>query len=264
MSTECCVVTVVVPETPAIDVTVSASGGPGPAGPEGPQGPAGPPGVDGAPGAPGPVGPQGDQGPAGADGADGAAGPQGPRGAAGPAGADGAPGAQGPAGATGAAGPQGDPGPTGATGPAGADGAQGPQGDPGPTGATGPVGPPGPVSAPVKNVITSEALSAGHLVNLYNSAGLRAQRADAAFARRAHGYVRAAFASGAVAEVYVSGFNDLLSGLVVGTTVYLSDTTPGTVTATPPTASGHIVQATGIVTGVNEINFEPSEPVSLA
>lgn len=209
--------------------------------------------------------------PAGSPGPPGAAGPPGATGPAGPPGADGAPGpAGGPPGPPGATGPQGDPGPAGADGapgPAGADGAQGPQGpqgDPGPTGATGPAGPPGPVSAPVKNVITSEALSAGHLINLYNSAGLRAQRADAAFARRAHGYVRAAFASGAVAEVYVSGFNDLLSGLVVGTTVYLSDTTPGTVTATPPTASGHIVQAIGIVTGVNEINFEPSEPVSLA
>lgn len=93
-----------------IEVTISASGVPGPSGPIGPGGAQGQQGDQGDQGDPGPVGGTG---------------------------AAGAPGSPGVAGATGAQGFPGDPGPEGKQGDAGPSGTQGVQGIPGTTGAQG-------------------------------------------------------------------------------------------------------------------------------
>lgn len=268
MSTECCVVTVVVPETPVFGVTVSAAGSPGPVGPEGPQGepgepgPVGPAGADGVDGADGTDGVDGATGPQGEPGTPGAAGPQGPQGDPGPAGAVGATGPQGPQGETGPAGADGATGPAGPQGEAGEIGPEGPQGPQGETGAEGPQGPTGPSgSSDTKIVSAGEALAAGDFINLFNSGGLAVRRADAATARRAHGYVKAAVTAGGAATVFFEGPNDQVAGFAPGATVFLG--AAGAATETPPTAAGAIVQVLGVAVGATEINFEPAEPVTL-
>jgi hypothetical protein len=136
------------------DVTLGATGLPGPAGAIGPTGPAGPAGAAGpagpagTPGGPGPVGPEGPVGDAGQLGPAGAAGTMGPAGVKGPNGPVGIEGARGPMGPIGDVGATGATGPTGTTGAAGPQGAVGTAGIDGPIGATGAPGPSGPTGAP--------------------------------------------------------------------------------------------------------------------
>ncbi len=117
------------------------------------RGPTGPTGA--ASTVPGPTGATGLEGPTGPTGLEG---PTGPTGAAstvpGPTGPTGATGLEGPTGPTGATGLAGPTGPTGAastvpgpTGPTGATGLEGPTGPTGPTGLEGPTGPTGPTGA---------------------------------------------------------------------------------------------------------------------
>ncbi|WP_066918137.1 hypothetical protein [Methylobacterium sp. CCH5-D2] len=117
-------------------------------------------------------------------------------------------------------------------------------------------------------IVTSEALVAGDFVNVYNNAGTATcRKADASasggLAKRAHGYVLAAFASGAAATVYTDGKNNQVSGLTGGE-AFLSDTTPGKATNTAPTGSGKIVQSLGVAVSATELNTNFGRPILLA
>lgn len=122
---------------------------------------------------------------------------------------------------------------------------------------------------PENEVITaSEALSAGDFVNVYNNAGtVNCRKADASasggLAKRAHGYVLAAVASGAAATVFTDGKNNQVTGLTGGE-VFLSDTTPGKATNTPPTGTGKIVQSLGVAVSATELNTNFGRPILLA
>lgn len=119
------------------------------------------------------------------------------------------------------------------------------------------------IGADTQSITTSEALAAGDLVNIYNSTGAKARKADATSAgKRAHGFVIASAGSGAAATVYFEGTIPGLSGLTPGD-VFLS-TTPGQASATPPTGTGNIVQRVGVATSASTLNFEADRPVVLA
>jgi hypothetical protein len=114
-----------------------------------------------------------------------------------------------------------------------------------------------------QSITTSEALAAGDLVNIHNSTGAKARKADAATGGKpAHGFVLQSFGSGVAATVYFEGTIVGLTGLTPGTN-FLS-TTAGAATATPPSASGNAVQKVGVATSPTTLNFEPGPVVVLA
>ena len=107
-------------------------------------------------------------------------------------------------------------------------------------------------------------LSAGDLVNIFDNAGAKVRLADASNGRIAHGFVKSAFLNAAAATVYKEGTNDQLTGLTPGSPQYLSATTPGAVTATPPSATGQVVQKVGTAFSASDLDWEPSQPITLA
>lgn len=97
---------------------------------------------------------------------------------------------------------------------------------------------------------SSENLTAGDFVNLYNNAGtINVRKADATTsAKPAHGFVLAGVTSPANATVFILGkTNTSRTGMTVGADQFLN-TTAGGVTATPPSTAGNIVQYLGKAT----------------
>lgn len=122
------------------------------------------------------------------------------------------------------------------------------------------------IGADVKNMPASEALAAGDLVNIWNDAGTaKARKADAAAeGKEAHGFVKAAVASAATAAVYFEGRITGLSGLTPGARQYLSAANPGALTTAAPSAAGNVVQWVGDAVSATELDFEKSNPITIA
>jgi hypothetical protein len=121
------------------------------------------------------------------------------------------------------------------------------------------------IGATTKLAATTESLSAGDLVNLFNDSGtIKARKADASNGRRAVGFVLSAVTSPNNATVYLDGTITGLTGLTPGAAYYLSGATAGAATATAPTTSGYISQEIGIALSATEINFEEQQPITLA
>jgi len=120
------------------------------------------------------------------------------------------------------------------------------------------------IGADTKAIQASETLSAGDLVNIWNSGGVfRVRKADATTSgKEAHGFVLAGANINTVATVYlegtITGFSNLLPNR------YYLSTTPGGVTETPPGNSGNVVQFIGSSVSVTEISFEATDGVILA
>lgn len=109
----------------------------------------------------------------------------------------------------------------------------------------------------------SENLAAGDFVNIHNSGGARARKADATTSgKEAHGFVLAAVTSGQNATVYFEGTNDQVTGQTPGP-VFLA-TTAGAATPTAPSGAGNVTQRIGIAVSTTAINFERGEPIVLA
>lgn len=120
------------------------------------------------------------------------------------------------------------------------------------------------IGADTRTVITSENLSAGNYVNLYDNAGtLTARKADASggVAKQCDGFVLAATTSGQNATVYFDGTISGLSGLTIGSRYFLSGTTAGTATTTAPTTATYICQSIGKALSATELTFEAGEPI---
>ena len=118
------------------------------------------------------------------------------------------------------------------------------------------------IGADTAAIVTSEALAAGDFVNIWNSTGAKARKADATTAgKEAHGFVLAAVTSGGTATVYFEGTNTQVTGQTPGN-VFLQ-TSAGTAGATVPSAAGNVVQKLGVATGTTSINFEGFPPVTL-
>lgn len=119
------------------------------------------------------------------------------------------------------------------------------------------------IGADTATITTSEALSAGDFVNIWNSSGARARKADATVAgKEAMGFVLAAFGSSVSATVYFEGMNTGVTGQTPGP-VFLS-ATPGLATATAPSAAGNVVQRIGFAVSASAVNFQSQPPVTLA
>jgi hypothetical protein len=118
------------------------------------------------------------------------------------------------------------------------------------------------IGADTTVIAASEALSAGDYVNIWDDAGTpKVRKADASTVKPADGFVKDACSSGANATVYHEGANGQHTGLTGGARYFLSSTTPGGVTTTPPSASGSIVQFIGKATSATSINFEAAAPI---
>lgn len=115
----------------------------------------------------------------------------------------------------------------------------------------------------VKSLVTSENLTAGNMVNVYNNAGTpTARNADNTNGRVAHGFVLAGTTSPAAASVYLEGIITGLSALTAGTQMFLG--VAGAATATAPSTSGYIVQQIGVPVSATEIAFNPQQTITLA
>lgn len=121
------------------------------------------------------------------------------------------------------------------------------------------------IGAEVITVAASENLASGDFVNLWNSSGIKARKADATTnGKAAHGFVLSAVTSGANATVYLpSQTNTALTSLTVGTDYFLS-TTPGGVTATPPASAGNLVQYLGTAHSATAMVFAPASTIEVA
>jgi hypothetical protein len=125
---------------------------------------------------------------------------------------------------------------------------------------------PAGVELAVETIVTSEALTAGDFVNIYDNAGTRtARKADAATAKPAHGFVLAGVTSGQNASVYIAGINNQVTGYTAGGRIFLSATTPGQGTASVPAqTSGYIHQVLGVAISATSIRFEFDDPILIA
>ncbi len=107
---------------------------------------------------------------------------------------------------------------------------------------------------------TSESLSSGALVNIYDASGTAtARNADATDATKpATGFVQAATTSPASATVYFPGqIVSGVSGLTAGASVFLSASTPGGVTTSAPSTAGNLVQQVGTALSTTSFVFQP-------
>ena len=119
------------------------------------------------------------------------------------------------------------------------------------------------VGADTATITTSEALAAGDWVNVWNSSGAKARKADATVAgKEAHGFVLSAVGSGAAATVYFEGTNTGVTGQTPGV-IFLA-TTAGVGTSTAPSGSGNVVQRVGFATSATAVNFASGQPLTLA
>ncbi|WP_254509873.1 hypothetical protein [Anatilimnocola floriformis] len=122
------------------------------------------------------------------------------------------------------------------------------------------------IGGDTKQIVASEALSAGNLINVYNNAGtLNMRKADATTAgKEANGFVLSSVSSSATGTAYFEQLITGLSGLTVGAQYYLS-TTAGTPSTTVPSTSGNIVQKIGRALSATELLFMPQpDPITLA
>lgn len=119
------------------------------------------------------------------------------------------------------------------------------------------------IGADTASIPASETLAAGDFVNIWNSSGAKARKADATVAgKEAHGFVLAAVTSGANATVYFEGTNTQVTGQTPGA-VFLQ-TTAGKSGPAAPSAAGNVVQVVGFATGTTTVNFNAATPVTLA
>lgn len=120
------------------------------------------------------------------------------------------------------------------------------------------------IGADTAIITASEALAAGDFVNVWNSTGAKARKADASTSgKEAHGFVLAAVSNGQPATVYFEGTNTQITGATAGV-VYLSASTAGQSTATAPSGTGQVVQRLGVAVSTTAINFDGGPPITLA
>lgn len=116
------------------------------------------------------------------------------------------------------------------------------------------------IGADTEVMTTSENLSAGDFVNIWNNAGTRTARlADAQSGRAAHGFVLASSTSGQNATVYKAGSNTALTSLTPGAEYFLG--TAGDATASPGIAApAQLIQSLGYAAAATEIAFTFQSP----
>lgn len=121
---------------------------------------------------------------------------------------------------------------------------------------------PNGIAADTAIVEASEGLSAGDLVNIWNDSGdPKCRKADATSAgKEAVGFVADSVSSGNDAKIFFDGTITGLTSLTPGARYYLS-TSAGSLTATPPSGAGNVMQPVGIAKSDSELVFEAGEPI---
>ena len=110
-------------------------------------------------------------------------------------------------------------------------------------------------------VVASEALTAGSMVNVWNDKGaFKVRKADASLGYEAHGFVVQAVAINTSVRVLFNGYNPYVANLVPGTQ-YLS--TGGAVTAQPPSTTGRLVQRVGFAPLSVVLDFSPAQAIKI-
>ncbi len=114
-----------------------------------------------------------------------------------------------------------------------------------------------------ENIVASEAIAAGALVNVYSNAGVvNVRNADNTNTSKvANGFVLAPFASSGTATVYFSGIISGLSGLTPGTQYFLGTVGSTIVAGSLPSTTGTIIQSVGIAFSASVLVFEMGDPV---
>lgn len=117
----------------------------------------------------------------------------------------------------------------------------------------------------VVNVVTSENLTSGDYVNLYDNAGtMTARKADNSNGRQCHGFVKDSVTSPAAVNVYFEGPNDNRSGLTLGARIYLGVT--GGIIETPldpAVDTGKIHQYLGVAVSATSVNTDIEDIIQL-
>lgn len=116
-----------------------------------------------------------------------------------------------------------------------------------------------------RNLIASEALAAGDMVNVWINAGVPSMRQAKATTKgfAAMGFVLAAVASGQVGTMNFGAVNTSATGLIPGQQ-FLS-LIAGKSTVTPPSGSGVVIQKVGFAYSTTEFMFQPDpNPVTLS
>lgn len=116
----------------------------------------------------------------------------------------------------------------------------------------------------VAAIQASENISAGAIVNVWNSSGPRIRNANATDnTKPANGFILASVTTGNNAIFFGSGqIITGLSTLTPGSTYFL-DTSSGGINATAPSAAGNLVQALGVALSTTTLAFAPSLGVTL-
>ena len=121
------------------------------------------------------------------------------------------------------------------------------------------------VGPDVELVVCSEDLGAGDYINVFDDNGTRKVRlADNTNGRDAHGFVKSAFTTGESAVVYFEGPNNNLSGLTIGSRMYLG-TAGGVISAplAPITDAGKIHQFLGYAVNSDTVNTDIDDLIQL-
>ena len=122
---------------------------------------------------------------------------------------------------------------------------------------------PGGTDANTAVLTVKEALaSAGAFVYFDETAGGVKKAVNTDGAKQALGYALTAAGFDSTTTIYFEGKNTALTGLVAGKRYYLG--TAGVATATPPTATGSVVQFLGVAISTTTLVFEPDEGIVLA
>lgn len=110
----------------------------------------------------------------------------------------------------------------------------------------------------------SADIAAGDFVNIHDSGGAKIRKADADDGTKpADGYAPDAILTAADGVIYGPGsLLSGLSGLTPGSSYYLS-TAAGTITDTPPSSDGNLVQYVGRAVSATELFFNPQPGVTL-
>lgn len=112
------------------------------------------------------------------------------------------------------------------------------------------------------NVLSAVALTANDLVYIDSSG--EADLADGAVAGfAACGFVTATVGIGVAVDVFFEGIN-IQAGMTPGARQYLSDSTPGAITATPVAGTGKLHQFVGKALSATQLLFEPDDAILLA
>lgn len=112
---------------------------------------------------------------------------------------------------------------------------------------------------------TTEALTAGHLVNTYSDNGvIKCRLAKANPGYEAHGFVLESVPAGGTAYIYSHGYNPFALPTAMKPGPRFLSATPGNSTPVAPKSSGQIVQRVGAAINTVVMNFTPGTPITIS